>query len=389
MQLPIRQPRRPIAPAIKFLWIVAGLTSLAVLGWVGYNAFAPQIWQLAFVPSKAFAESIVDSQPNYALNSAWAAHPDMPSASLEAPKGYRAAPKPAVDVFFIPPTTYISRERWNAPLTDTESNRRLSQSLRHQANVFNGVGRLWVPRYRHATFGAFLTQKPDAKKAFDLAYSDVKTAFAVFIATHGDRPFILAGHSQGSMHGLRLLQEEIAGHPLQQKMVAAYLIGWPISTEADLAPFNLDACTTPAATGCVISWQSFGKPADTSVIMRTYNATTGPTGIARANTDLVCINPITWWRDRRLATKDANLGSLAYAKTGEPVGDLIPALTGAACQADGFLHLSDPPGAPFRELVMSGENYHTYDYNLFWADIRANVETRIETFFTPVNDYTN
>ncbi len=43
---------------------------------------------------------------------------------------------------------------------------------------------------------------------------------------NGDRPFILAGHSQGTFHAARLLGERIAGTPLAEKMVAACLVGY-------------------------------------------------------------------------------------------------------------------------------------------------------------------
>ena len=68
------------------------------------------------------------------------------------------------------------------------------------------------------------TTRPRA--AFELAYSDVLRAFDYYLAheNHG-RPFILASHSQGSLHALRLIQERLAGKPLQKQLVAAYLIG--------------------------------------------------------------------------------------------------------------------------------------------------------------------
>ena len=49
------------------------------------------------------------------------------------------------------------------------------------------------------------------------------------------RPFILAGHSQGALHALRLLRERVAAKPaLRRRLVAAYLVGAPIYS-VDLA----------------------------------------------------------------------------------------------------------------------------------------------------------
>jgi hypothetical protein len=112
--------------------------------------------------------------------------------------------------------------------------------LQSQASAFNSVGEIWAPKYRQATFGAFLTGEADAGKALDFAYRDVAAAFDEFVKESGDRPIILAGHSQGALHLERLLREKVAGKPIAKRIVAAYVVGWPISTSA-------------AAPCCVIS----------------------------------------------------------------------------------------------------------------------------------------
>ena len=84
--------------------------------------------------------------------------------------------------FFVTPTAYLGRDRWTMPFGDAATNARTAQYLRNEATVFNGVGSIWAPKYRQATFGAFLTAKPDAGRALDLAYTDVERAFAAFVA---------------------------------------------------------------------------------------------------------------------------------------------------------------------------------------------------------------
>lgn len=345
------------------------------------------------VPSISFEASGLSAKPDYSKPSAWVAIPGMPSdqfgsnPALDAPKNYQAAPHPVADVFFIPPTTYFDKSHWNAPLEEKEPNRLLNQIARHFASAFNGAGQLWIPRYRQATFGAFLEDKPDRKKAVNLAYTDVLAAFDAFQTQRNadgpPRPFILAGHSQGSLHALRLLKDRIVGTPLQSQMIAAYVVGWPISIEADLAPLGLSVCQTPQSTGCVISWQSFGEPADPNPVRLLMEADPGLGGTTRKGTHMVCVNPLSFWANHDKQPKAANIGALAFAKTGEPLPALLPALTGAQCQADGVLHLLPNPESPFDERVLPGGNYHTYDYILFWANIRANAEARVSAFFTP------
>ncbi|MEX6725509.1 DUF3089 domain-containing protein [Parapedomonas caeni] len=377
-------PRR-IAPSVKFLWLVAGLILLAVLGWVAYHAFAPQLMRMAFVPKVSFAESELAPAPDYADPAVWVAMPGHPGPSQDVPAGYRAAPRPQIDVFYVPPTTFLKNSRWNAPLDDAETNERTDMMVRHQASVFNGVGQIWAPRYRHAAFGAFLSDQPaDVGQALAVAYTDVQAAFDAYLAASGSRPFILAGHSQGSLHALALLKDRIASQPLvKPRLVAAYLVGWPISSKADLEPLGLEACATPAATGCVLSWQSFGEPADVSGIAAVYNATRGASGIARAGTPMVCVNPLSGWADSRRVDANANLGALAFSKPDEPLGPLEAEVTGATCQSDGFLHLTHNPDAPYDKFLLPGENYHVYDYALFWANIRANAQMRVEAYFGP------
>ena len=72
------------------------------------------------------------------------------------------------------------------------------------ASAFNRADEIWAPKYRQAVAGAFLTDKPEAGKAIDAAYADVREAFRYFLASvPKDEPIVLAGHSQGSLHILR------------------------------------------------------------------------------------------------------------------------------------------------------------------------------------------
>ena len=67
----------------------------------------------------------------------------------------------------------------------------------------------------------------------ELAYSDVRRAFLRFLQSI-DRTtgIVIAGHSQGSYHGSRILQEFFDGTPLQARLIAAYLPGYPIPAES-------------------------------------------------------------------------------------------------------------------------------------------------------------
>ncbi len=59
-------------------------------------------------------------------------------------------------------------------------------------------------------------------------------------------------------------------------------------------------------------------------------------------------------------------------------GTLVAPGVGAACRGD-YLSIGAPPGG-FDRYVLPGNNYHVYDYNLFWANIRADAERRVASW---------
>lgn len=367
-------------PARRFLWIIAILVVLVIAAATIYRLFGYQLISAALVPRVEFATATPPPAPDYAKPASWQARPDIKdNVALWTPAGYKAAPRPGVAVFFITPTAFIDRSAWNAPLDDKPTNERLDMMLRAQATVFNGVAAIYAPRYRQATFGSFLTDRPDARKALDLAYSDVVRAFDTFVASiPADEPIILAGHSQGALHLSRLLKEHIAGTPLAKRVVAAYVVGWPLSIEADLPAMGLPPCTADDQTGCILSWQSFATPAETADLHKAYDATTGLTGKPHAGTAMLCTNPLLGRATTDAALPARNLGALEPAAALS--GATLPAHTiGAVCGKDGYLNIGEPP-VGFGTYVLPGNNYHVYDYSLFWANLRADAEARVNAF---------
>jgi hypothetical protein len=331
--------------------------------------------RMALVPGEDVAA--LSPPPSYAPANMWLARPDKPgNPALWTPAGYKPAPAPAAAVFFIHPTSYLERSHWNAPLDNKEANDRAALFLRAQASAFNEVGAIWAPRYRQATFGAFLSTQAESARALDLAYGDVAAAFDAFLQEAGNRPIILAAHSQGALHLTRLLHERIAGTPLAKRIVAAYVVGWPVSRVADLPALGLPECTTADQAGCILSWQSFGEPADPSIIFDPFDASAGFTGAARKGTAMVCTNPITGTPDAS-APASANLGTL-FPNTDLSDAAITPGRIAARCNGRGVLLIGTPPD--LGSYVLPGNNYHVYDYSLFWANVRADAARRLATF---------
>jgi hypothetical protein len=267
------------------------------------------------------------------------------------------------DVFFVHSTSFsqdVKDGAWNADLTDAALNRQTdSRSILYQASVFNGSCRVFAPRYRQANLKAFFIRAtPAAQKAFDLAYSDVKQAFEYYL-THfnNKRPIIIASHSQGSLHAIRLLQEFFDGKPLQKQLVCAYVVGYQIpKTSFRSIPLG----KTADATGCVVGWRSYQKGEI-------------PAGVKAENDNSLCVNPLTWTDKTPPASSKFNHGSLMTFNLLRKPG---PAAEIESSSHILWVELPDNVG----EKIKSTKNLHVYDYNLFWMNIRENVKTRIDAF---------
>lgn len=369
--------------ARKFLYAIAILIVLALAAAFTYRFWGPQLMRAALVPS---AEVVTLPPPDdYSNKALWLARPDIPgNAALWVPEGQSVATEPPAAVFFIHPTSMFDGSQWNAALDNVEANARAELFLRAQASAFNGVGAIWAPRYRQATFGAFLTTKAEAGKALDFAYRDVLAAFDAFVKQAGDRPIILAGHSQGALHLSRLLVDRVAGKPIAKRIIAAYVVGWPVSITADLPRMGLPACARPDEAGCLLSWQSFGEPSadlgeatDTSIVTDLFDASTGYTGQPRAGTQMVCTNPLTGMAGGS-APAAANLGTLIPTKDLSSA-TLQPGVVPARCDGRGFLLLGSnlPDMGPY---VLPGQNYHAFDISLFWGNVRADAARRMAAY---------
>ena len=94
-------------------------------------------------------------------------------------------------------------------------------------------------------------------------------------------------------------------------MVAAYVVGWPISVTADLPALGLGACQKPDQTRCILSWMSFGEPANPELVLRSYEESAGFMGTKRERQDMLCVNPLTGTRDGAAPLWEAALIEIA------------------------------------------------------------------------------
>jgi hypothetical protein len=365
--------------ARRFLLIVFALTLLFVAGAFAVFQFGGEVLKSQTIPQGRFEAPPPQSGPDYVRTENWLSLPDTvpPGPAEWLPSGFAAPPAapPRASVFYVHPTTYLQRDRWNALLDHPESQNRAALFVRSQASAFNGIADVYAPKYRQAAFGAFLDDSDNARAALDLAYRDVARAFERFLAqADPDLPIILAGHSQGALHLTRLLREQVAGKPVANRIVAAYVVGWPVSVAADVPRIGLAACERADQARCILSWQSFGDPANTDLVTDVYDGSEGFTGQPRRREDMLCLNPLTGTRNGA-APPSANLGTLVPTDAQLADATLQPGAVGARCDK-GFL-LIDGEVPDIGPYVLPGNNYHVYDYALFWANIRRDAQRRL------------
>ena len=368
--------------ARKFLYLIAGIIIVVIAAMLALRIWSDRLTEMAFVPSVEFSAPRSLAQKAYADPAMWISRPGLRRADPArwVPEGY-ADKAESLDaaVFFVHPTSYFDKSHWNAPPDDASARALSDLFVRGMASPFNRSTEIWAPRYRQATIGAFLTSKPEGADALDLAYDDVLQAFDLFVANvPADRPIVLAGHSQGAFHLRRLIRERIAGTPLEKRIAAAYLIGWPISLEHDIPVMGLPACEKPDQAGCIVSWLSVAEPAETQMMLTAYGRRLGLDGKQVKESAFLCSNPLTGTPGGD-APASANLGTLVPDVAARS-GTLLPGKVQARCRKDGFLSIGSPPDLALGPYVLPGNNYHLFDVTLFWANLRRDVDQRVRAW---------
>jgi hypothetical protein len=355
----------------------------------GNGSVLPLGWAFLFGgPALPFDPTKAADPPDYSDPINWAALPDregledMTPAQTVTSVTQGDAP---VDVFFIHPTGYLRGNSWTHsldPNTGTEEN--TQWMLSNQASAYNGCCNIFAPRYRQANIFAYFQTPEIREEVLAFAYQDVARAFDYFLANYSEgRPFIIASHSQGTHHGVRLLKDKIDGTPLVVRLVAAYIIGGGLSNSQFDDMQEVEVCNSATDLHCAVHWDTYSEVAlDEELPDRLGN---------------VCVNPLTWRRDGGLAGRDQHAGavpvsgSFQVALSGadvasgvvfEPLGAVIPNMLEAQCK-DGVLYITDQSDTQFGKVGGSfgGGNYHGLDYPVFHMDIRENAKLRVAAYF--------
>ena len=283
-----------------------------------------------------------------------------------------------VDVFYLYPTAWQKVHDSDPNICDIDNPSMLAGSasaFARQATAFETFANIYAPYYRQADAAYALTlplPEHDALIA-GIPTTDAVAAFDCYIRRfNAGRPFILAGHSQGSNVLINLLTGYLKDHPeVYQRMIAAYVIGYPVAAQIIADNPHLKFAEGPDDTGVIISYNTQAP----DVVPGVNPVLSGLVGIV--------INPITWTRTETLATTGEGLGSI-MPNPSTLIFEPVPQYADARVDiTNGVLICTTADEDLLYELTQHGFPrgvYHSFDYPFYYYNIRANAQNRVNKY---------
>ena len=290
---------------------------------------------------------------------------------LSLPVSYKKA-----DVFYVYPTVWYKTAAYhpNVCAVDYQMMTAGARDVYYsQGAAFEAAGNVYAPFYRQLATEYILPFSEDKRWEHFREYpeKDITAAFEYFLEHFNKgRPFILAGHSQGAMAILSLLTDYMSAHPdVYQRMIAAYVIGYPVTDSTMRANPHLKFAQGPDDIGVIISYNT-----------QSPKVLPGTNPVVSNNIGMV-INPISWSRDTAEVPASQNLGSLAKDSTGQFI-KVLNVVDAKIDLAQGVLICSSLKDSDMWRLsqVMPLGVYHIFDYNFYYFNIQENAIRRVNKF---------
>lgn len=142
----------------------------------------------------------------------------------------------------------------------------------------------YSPYYRHITLDSWATLNEDTinRRYHDVAFVDIKNAFSHFIEKENkDRPFILAGFSQGGKSVVELMKT--MDSDTRERMIAAYVLGYKVTPYDITEHPYIKSAQDSIDTGVVICYNSVSDVKYLKPVVSAPN--------------VMCINPVNWRTD--------------------------------------------------------------------------------------------
>ena len=275
-----------------------------------------------------------------------------------------------VDVFYLYPTAWRKTNPTDPNICEVNNLSMLlgsKSAFARQATAFETVANVFAPYYRQAdaTYTLGLAEAEREKVIAAEPSIDGLAAFDYYIKNKNNgRPFILAGHSQGSNVLLNVLSDYMAKNPdVYKRMVAAYVIGYSVTSTYLAKNPHLKFATGADDTGVIISYNTQSPD-----LAAGKNPVVLPSALV--------INPITWTISSVLADKSMGLGSFmpvdgVFTQVPQYADALVDAAKGA------LITTADPTGLT---LGFGPGVYHSYDYPFYYFNLRENAGNRISKY---------
>ena len=286
---------------------------------------------------------------------------------------YLPAVTAPVDVFYLYPTAWHSSDNDNPQICAIDEPSMLINAplaFERQATAFETVGNIYAPYYRQDNNSPVDRLNVIA----GIPTMDAEVAFDYYVEHFNQgRPIILVGHSQGATVLSNLLSGYMKAHPdVLSRMVAAYIMGYPITDSYLAENPHLQFATGADDTGVIISYNT-----EAPVVAIPNPVLYGVVGRV--------INPLTWTTDETPASSADNLGSIRLNPDGSVArgtnGDvelMVPACDAQINQAKGVLICST---ADQSALSPTGI-YHAFDIPFYYYNLRANAQNRVNKFLS-------
>ncbi|MFZ4520534.1 MAG: DUF3089 domain-containing protein [Bacteroidales bacterium] len=281
------------------------------------------------------------------------------------------------DVFYVYPTVWqkLSPNDPNAcPVDSPMMKEGAMDEYSWQASACEEAGNIYELLYRQLDAGYILPYS-EAKRfehIRECPLKDVTAAFEYYLEHFNNkRPFILAGHSQGALILLGLLSDYMKVHPeVYKRMIAAQVIGYPVTDSLMMANPHLKFAQGPDDVGVIISYNT-----------QSPKIKQGENPVVAYNIGNV-INPITWNRDTAEVPASQGLGTLSKDTI---TGHFVKVMNVANARIDkthGVLICSSVNDSDMFRLskVMPLGVYHNFDYPFYYFNIQENAVRSVNKF---------
>jgi len=291
-----------------------------------------------------------------------------------------------VDTFYVYATEYImgSFEEGSPDYATLDNEEMLAgvedEYLAHAA-AFEDSTNVFVPYYRQSGLryaGEAWEETGNLDAAIlGMPYGDVTAALDYYFENCNDgRPFVIAGHSQGSVIIKQILKQYFKEHSDRyERMVAAYVIGYSVTRDELEANPHLKFATGESDAGVIVSYNTEG-PKSAEANAKSVVLLPGA----------ISINPLNWKLDDTYAPASENLGSsMKNEATG--IYEITDVGADARVLPERGVVVTNAKMEPMPEdeaklvaYFFGIDGRHDDDYSYYFNNIKENVAKRIATY---------